>query len=117
MRPLVLRDRIDAFAIEINRDAAFALQIAPIGLEPTRPAAARQEAVGHDDIGLPAGCGQRTLGDQVAIAGHEHAPCLPASLDGEHAELGAAPALRPRHDGHGLAVGSGQFEQLPSGAA
>ena len=77
MRILVLRDRIDAFAIEINRDAAFVLQIAPIGLEPTRPAAPRQEAVGHDDIDLPAGCGQRTLGDQVAIAGHEHAPCLP----------------------------------------
>ena len=66
MRTLRIGNRVHSLLRQIEGKAAALLKIAPIGLEPSRATAARQEAIRNNHVAPLARCGKRTLLD-VAV--------------------------------------------------
>lgn len=95
MVALVLRHRFDAEGSKVDRRTALALEKSPVDFEPARFATSRQEAVGDDDIRLPAGCRQRPLGDEIAVACNEDRPGAPLAGNCHRTEFGTTVAGFP----------------------
>ena len=112
MLALVLRHGVDTPRAQIERDPALSLEETPIGLEPSRAATAGQEAIGDDDVGVPAGCGQRALLNQVPATCDQKRPGKALARDDQRTEFGAAPAARPLRDSQRLPIGPGELEQV-----
>src|SRR5690242_16007958 len=77
-----------------DRQPAGAGEEVAVGAEPAGGAAARQGAVGDDDVGFGAGAKHVGPGDEVAAAGGEQAPAAAVPFDGGGAERIAAGGVR-----------------------
>ena len=97
MESLTLGDGRDCLICQIESEPSVRLKVVAVGLEPVRPATARQPSVGHHDVRTVARGSERTLGDARAAAGHQHIPGAAASFDREldrWRTVGLEPLLR-----------------------
>ena len=102
---------------KIDRKPAGPLEHAAIRLKPPRPARARKEAFGDDNVGPRAGCRQRALLDLRSPAAEQQVPRFPAPGDGERAPCRRTSCPRPLSQRHGLGGDPGEFQQIVAGIA